>query len=148
MVLGKPKKAKPPPGDLAAVAEDGDGGAPSKKKRRAKEPDGKWAHVPSDELAAYRALFDEIDADGSGGIDRGELRKSMRKKFGMKLPEERIASPEIARAWARTVAYLKGRIQAAHVECPGRTPDLSEVGAAAMQAALDEVGKLARAAMA
>ncbi|KAH8076150.1 Ca2-binding protein [Aureococcus anophagefferens] len=90
MVLGKPKKAKPPPGDLAAVAEDGDGGAPSKKKRRAKEPDGKWAHVPSDELAAYRALFDEIDADGSGGIDRSELRKSMRKKFGMKLPEERI----------------------------------------------------------
>ncbi|EGB12764.1 hypothetical protein AURANDRAFT_16285, partial [Aureococcus anophagefferens] len=48
------------------------------------------AHVPSDELAAYRALFDEIDADGSGGIDRSELRKSMRKKFGMKLPEERI----------------------------------------------------------
>ncbi|KAH8081073.1 Ca2-binding protein [Aureococcus anophagefferens] len=90
MVLRKPKKAKPPPGDLAAVAEDGDGGAPSKKKRRAKEPDGKWAHVPSDELAAYRALFDEIDADGSGGIDRSELRKSMRKKFGMKLPEERI----------------------------------------------------------
>ena len=52
-----------------------------------------------------------------------------------------------AKAWVRTVAYLQQRIQAAHAECPGRAPDLSEAAAAAMRAALAEVGGIAQSAL-
>ena len=88
MVLGKPKKKKEPA--AGSIPEEGEeGAAPRRRKRAANTVAEKWKHVPADELKAYVELFREIDADGSGGIDRGELRKAMRVKMG-NLSEARI----------------------------------------------------------
>ena len=82
MVLGKPKKK----GGLDPVSESGDG---RRRKPKKSEIPAKWAHINPEELKAYKALFKEIDTDGSGGIDRQELRKAMRKRV-MRLSEDRI----------------------------------------------------------
>lgn len=78
------------------------------------------------------------------------LREISRRLLGCPtdVSQETITSAAQAKAWLKTASYLKQRMQAHHIECPGRTPDMSEVGAAAMRAALDEVEGAARTALA
>lgn len=93
--------------------------------------------------------LERVGMDAAPYADQA-LREVCRRLLGCpsEIPEERLETPEQAHAWACTVAYLTRRIQAAHVECPGRAPDLSEEAASAMRAALAEVEQMARAAIA
>ena len=89
MVLKPKKKNKDaanegPAGSGGGAASSG-GGRSSQRKSKQK----KWADVDPGELKAYKKLFKEIDTDGSGGIDKKELRRAMRKRT-MKISEEKI----------------------------------------------------------
>ena len=64
------------------------------------------------------------------------------------LPKPIKLTPEQAKVWVQTTAYLSGRIQASLRDCPGRNPDMSEAAADAMRAAIAEVEAAARAASA
>lgn len=100
--------------------------------------------MPRSQLYLERLAMDEAPfADQA-------LREVSRRLLGCpaELAEERVATVDQARAWIKTIAYLNRRIQAAHVECPGRAPDMSEPAAAAMRVALAEVEGAARAAVA
>ena len=77
------------------------------------------------------------------------LREVARRLLGGRpgaapLPEERLdpLMPAQAAAWVATANYLNGRIQGEPSQKPGRTPDLSTSGAAAMKAVLHEVGRI------
>ncbi|KAG2489663.1 hypothetical protein HYH03_011775 [Edaphochlamys debaryana] len=46
-------------------------------------------HLPENEISGLKALFQEMDADGSGSITVEELREALRKK-GTKIPQEEL----------------------------------------------------------
>lgn len=86
MVLQRKKKKDEGEGGEGASAVSPDTPHRSSIRRSKKN---KWPDVEPSELRAYKKLFKEIDTDGSGGIDRKELRRAMRKRT-MKISEEKI----------------------------------------------------------
>ena len=100
--------------------------------------------MPRSQLHLSRvSMLDAPHADAA-------LRELSRRLLGCppELPANAPANADEAKAWVQTMEYLKGRIQASHMDCPGREPDMSAAASAAFVTNLADIEAIARAAMA
>ena len=100
--------------------------------------------MPRSQLHLSRvSMLDAPHADAA-------LRELSRRLLGCpaELPANAPANADEAKAWVQAMVYLQGRIQASHMDCPGREPDMSAAASAAFVTQLGEIEAVARAAMA
>ena len=81
---------------------------------------------------------------------RETVRRLLGKRAGIHLFEERVdpSMPAQSAAWRAMATYLSARVQGMQQQMPGREPDMGAEAAAALRAALQDVGADADASLA